>query len=100
MSVHIRFGAVRAEDDLPHALPWVALSHLKDKIGGRRVWNFPALGSGHVNFARVLRMFQRAGYTGPYSVEVEFKGHPWPPLAVVNRALARSYKYLNRFGLS
>jgi sugar phosphate isomerase/epimerase len=94
------FGAVRAEDDLPEALPWVALSHLKDKIGGQRVWNFPALGGGHVNFAKLLRMFRRGGYTGPFSVEVEFKGHPWPPLPVVNRALAKSYRFLNSLGLS
>src|SRR5262249_30270555 len=31
------YGAVRAEDDLPCAVPWVALCHLKDKIGGHRV---------------------------------------------------------------
>jgi sugar phosphate isomerase/epimerase len=93
------YGAVRAEDDLPCALPWVALCHLKDKVGGRRVWNFPALGGGHVPFAKLLRVFRRAGYTGPYSVEVEFKGHPWPPLAAVNRALRTSYKYLNRLSL-
>jgi sugar phosphate isomerase/epimerase len=94
------FGGVRAEDDLPYAVPWVGLSHLKDKIGGQRVWNFPALGSGHVDFAKLLRMLRRGGYTGPYSVEVEFKGHPWPPVATVNQAMRRSYKYLNGLGLS
>ena len=91
---------MRAEDDLPHALPWVALSHLKDKLGGHRVWNFPALGSGHVDFAKLLRTFRRGGYSGPLSVEVEFKGDPWPSLAAVNRAMARSYQYLNCLGLS
>lgn len=94
------FGGVRAEEDLPYALPWVALSHLKDKVGGHRVWNFPALGSGHVYFAKLFRMFRRGGYTGPFSVEVEFRGHPWPPLAAVNRAMRKSYQYLNRLGLS
>jgi sugar phosphate isomerase/epimerase len=94
------FGGSRAEDDLPYALPWVGLSHLKDKVGGRRVWNFPALGRGHVDFARLLRIFRRGGYAGPYSVEVEFKGHPWPPLGDVNRAMKASYRYLNRLGLS
>ncbi len=38
--------------------------------------------------------------TGPYSAEVEFKDHPWPLLANVNRAMGQSYKYLNRLGLS
>jgi sugar phosphate isomerase/epimerase len=94
------FGDVRAEADLPDALPWVALSHLKDKIGGHRVWNFPALGGGHVDFAKLQRMFRRSRYAGPFSVEVEFKGHPWPPLPAVNRAMAKSYRFLNGLGLS
>jgi len=94
------FGGVPAEEDLGYALPWVALSHLKDKIGGHRVWNFPAVGSGHVYFAKLFRMFRRGGYTGPFSVEVEFRGHPWPPLATVNRAMRKSYKYLNCLGLA
>jgi sugar phosphate isomerase/epimerase len=94
------YGGARAEEDLPWALPWVALVHLKDKVGGRRVWNFPALGGGHVDFERVLGTLRQGGYGGPYSVEVEFKGHPWPPLAAVNRAMAKSYRYLNRLGLS
>lgn len=94
------YGGVRAEDDLPDALPWVALVHLKDKVGGRRVWNFPALGGGHLDFAKILRTLRRGGYSGPYSVEVEFKGPPWPPLEAVNRAMAKSYRYLERLGLS
>ncbi|HKB42163.1 MAG TPA: TIM barrel protein, partial [Gemmataceae bacterium] len=94
------FGAVRAEDDLPSALPWVALVHLKDKVGGHRVWNFPALGIGHVYFAKIFRMLRQGDYTGPLSVEVEFRGHPWPPLAAVNRAMRKLYNYLNRLGLS
>lgn len=94
------FGGVRAEDDLPYALPWLGLSHLKDKVGGRRVWNFPPLGRGHVDFPALLQTLRRGEYTGPYSVEVEFKGEPWPALDVVNRAMKASYQYLNRLGLS
>ncbi len=94
------YGAVRAEADLPYALPLVALCHLKDKVGGPGVWNFPALGSGHVDFAKLLHMLRRGGYRGPCCVEVEFQGHPWPPPAVVNRALKKSYKYLSSLGLS
>jgi len=93
------FGNVRAEDDLPCALSWMALSHLKDKIGGHRVWNFPMLGKGHVDFGRILTIFRRDGFAGPCSVEIEFQGHPWPPLATVNRALKQSRNYLIDLGM-
>jgi L-ribulose-5-phosphate 3-epimerase len=93
------FGNVRAEGDLPYALPWLGLVHLKDKIGGERVWNFPALGKGHVDFRKIVRMLKRARYTGPCSVEVEFQGNPWPPIAAVNKALKASLRYLGRIGL-
>src|SRR5262249_57278362 len=44
------FGAVRAEDDLPSALLWVGLVHLKDKIAGHRVGAFPPLRNGPADF--------------------------------------------------
>jgi sugar phosphate isomerase/epimerase len=74
--------------------------HLKDTVGGKGVWNFPALGTGTVDFARVLEILDRAGYSGPYSVELEFQGEPWPPLADVNEAMRSSYEHLRSLGLS
>ena len=94
------FGDVLAVDDLPDAIDVVGLCHLKDKIGGHRVWNFPTLGKGHVDFRKLLRTFNARNYTGPFSVEVEFKGAPLPSLAIVNRAIKNSYNYLGQFGLS
>jgi len=94
------FAGVRAEDDLPQALPFLAHCHLKDTAGGFRNWNFPALGEGTVDFAKLFGIFQRANYAGPFTVEIEFQGEPWPPDEEVNRAMAVSYTYLNRFGLS
>ena len=93
-------GDVKAEEDLPRALPWVALCHLKDKIGGQRVWNFPPLGKGHVDFKKLLRILASARYAGPFSVEIEFQGHPWPPLAAVNKAMKDSHRFLTTLGLS
>ena len=40
------------------------------------------------------------GYDGPYSVEIEFQGEPWPPLAEVNAAMRGSREHLNGLGLS
>ena len=67
--------------------------------GGKGVWNFGEIGTGDVDFASVLRILQDAGYDGPYSVEIEFSGEPWPPLAEVNAAMRGSREHLNGLGL-
>ena len=74
--------------------------HLKDKRGGKGVWDFPEPGEGHVDFARVLGVLRDAGYDGPYSVEIEFQGEPWPPLDEVTRAMTSAYRHLSGLGLS
>jgi sugar phosphate isomerase/epimerase len=94
------YGAVTAVEDLPAIAPYLAHVHLKDKVGGPREWDFPAPGEGHVDFAGVLQALADAGYTGPCSVEIEFKGEPWPPLAEVTRAMTSSYRHLSSLGLS
>jgi L-ribulose-5-phosphate 3-epimerase len=94
------YGGMRAVDDVAQIAPFLAHVHLKDTTGGRGVWNFPALGAGVVDFRRVLDILRTAGYQGPYSVELEFQGEPWPPLADVTSAMGRSYAYLRGLGLS
>jgi L-ribulose-5-phosphate 3-epimerase len=93
------YSGVRAEDDVRFAAAHMAHCHLKDKIGGARVWNFPAIGAGHVDFASVFKTLKRGGYHGPYSVELEFTDKGWPPLDTVNAAMKRSFKTLTGLGL-
>jgi sugar phosphate isomerase/epimerase len=71
--------------------------HCKDQIGGPGVWNFPAVGSGEVNFAAIFAELDKVGFTGPVSIEIEFQGEPWPPLADVNKAVADSYTFVRQF---
>jgi L-ribulose-5-phosphate 3-epimerase len=89
-----------AVGDLPKIAPYLAHVHLKDTTGGKGNWNFPAVGDGTVDFARVLEILREAGYSGPYSVEIEFQGEPWPALDEVNAAMRRSYEHLRGLGLS
>jgi L-ribulose-5-phosphate 3-epimerase len=93
-------AGVRAVDDLATILPYVAHVHLKDTMGGKDVWDFPALGDGVVDFDRVLEILEESGYTGPIVVEIEFQGEPWPSLGDVNDAVGRSYRYLVERGLA
>jgi sugar phosphate isomerase/epimerase len=94
------YSGEQAVDDLPKITSYLAHVHLKDTTGGKGNWNFPALGTGTVDFGRVLDILREAGYTGPLSVELEFQGEPWPPLEDVNEAMRRSYEHLSRLGLS
>jgi L-ribulose-5-phosphate 3-epimerase len=95
------YSGVLAEDDLPAVADRVAHVHLKDMRGGQGEWDFPALGEGHVDFARVIEILRGAGFEGPYSVEVEFTGGvPWPPLDEVTAAMRASREALAAHGLS
>jgi sugar phosphate isomerase/epimerase len=94
------YGAVRAADDLPAIVGRVAHVHLKDVRGAPGTWDFPALGEGDVDFGRVLEVLRTAHYAGPLSVELEFRGEPWPPHADVVAALRRSREHLATLGLT
>ena len=93
------YSGEKAVDDLPKITPYLAHVHLKDTVGGKGVWNFPAIGDGSIDFGRVLEILREAGYTGPFSVELEFTGEPWPPLDDVDESMKRSYDHLQALGL-
>ena len=93
------YGDVAAVDDIGLMLPFLSNVHLKDKRGGAGVWDFPAPGDGHIDFAGILAVLEQGGYLGPLSVEIEFQGEPWPPLDEVTASMARAYKQLTALGL-
>jgi len=94
------YGDVKAVDDLPNCIDMMVHCHLKDKGAEGRVWNFPAIGEGHVDFKKVLKVLKKGDYTGPLTVEIEFWGEPWPSLKAVNKAMKDSYEELADLGLS
>jgi L-ribulose-5-phosphate 3-epimerase len=94
------YGGVEAVDDLRPVVPYLAHIHLKDTGGGQREWNFPAISEGRLDFDAILKLLDEEGYTGPFSVEIEFQGEPWPLLSEVNRSMKVSYEHLKSLGLS
>jgi L-ribulose-5-phosphate 3-epimerase len=92
------YSGQKAVDDLQKIVPYLAHVHVKETTGGKGNWNFPAVGDGSVDFARVLEILRAGGYDGPLSVEIEFGGEPWPPLAEVDEAMRRSYEHLSALG--
>ncbi len=95
----VYYSGDSAVEDIPKVVDEIVHVHLKDTTGGKGNWDFGAIGSGVVDFAEVLRILEASGYKGPYSVELEFSGEPWPPLAEVNAAMKRSYEHLRGLGL-
>ena len=95
----IFYGNTQAVDDIVLAVPYLAHVHLKDKAGENQEWNFPGVGEGYIDFAAVLALLEGVGYTAPFSVEIEFQGEPWPPLAEVDRAMKVSYETLSSLDL-
>ncbi len=93
------YGDTAAVDDIALMLPYLSNVHLKDKVGGAGVWDFPGPGAGHVDFAGILQVLEAGGYSGPCSVEIEFQGEPWPPLEEVTAAMANSRSHLSELGL-
>lgn len=73
--------------------------HLKDKIGGKGVFNFPPPGDGELDLMGMVRKMDAAGYVGPISAEVEFDDKGWPDLAGCNAAAVRSVENLRKMGL-
>lgn len=94
------YGGVEAVDDLRSVVPYLAHVHLKDTGGGERDWNFPAISEGRLDFGAILKLLDEEAYTGPFSVEIEFQGEPWPPLSEVDRSMKVSYEHLKSLGLS
>ncbi len=93
----IFYGATRPETDIVDAAPLVKHMHCKDQIGGPGTWNFPAVGTGEVDFKPIFAALDAVGFNGPVSIEIEFQGEPWPSLADVNKAVADSYRFVRPF---
>ncbi len=93
----IFYGDTRPEGDIASAVDLITHVHVKDQIGGAGVWNFPAVGTGEVDYGAIFAALDAHGFNGPCSVEIEFQGEPWPSLADVNQAMADSYRHVRQF---
>jgi sugar phosphate isomerase/epimerase len=93
----IFYGKTRPETDIAAAAPFINHLHIKDQVGGPGVWNFPAIGTGEVDFAPIFQALSDVRFAGPCSIELEFQGEPWPPLDEVREALVTSRTFLRKF---
>ena len=98
------YGGQQPEEDIKTCAPWVKFVHLKDKTGGRSVWDFPPVGRGQLNLEAFITYLNGAGYRGPYSVEIEYtEAFTMNPkkdgdLAVAREGAKQSFEYLSALG--
>ncbi len=95
----IFYGNVDMEKDLDGCMAKIGFMHLKDKLGGRKEWNFPALGKGYVDFPMVFRKLEENRNPCPFSIEIEFTQAGPKDLEEINRAVKDSYEYLKLQGV-
>ena len=95
----IYFAGIDPVQDLAACIDSVGFLHIKDKIGGMKEWNFPALGKGSVDFPKLFSMLDRAGNEAPLSIEIEFTSTGSKDVAEVNQAVKESAEYLKSLGL-
>ncbi|MDR0718955.1 MAG: sugar phosphate isomerase/epimerase [Treponema sp.] len=66
------YGGKKCDEEIKNCADIVKYVHLKDKIGGLKEWNFPAVGKGELKLDVFMDYLESFGYTGPYSVEIEY----------------------------
>lgn len=95
----IFYGDVDLAEDIGACIDKIGFMHIKDKAGGRQEWNFPALGTGYVDFPMIFDKLKEAGNNCPLSIEIEFLPEGSRDLAEVNEAVCASFRYLESIGM-
>ena len=90
----IYFIGDRPEDDIHGVIDLISHFHIKDKIGGPNEWNFPAIGTGTIDYKKVIGSLLASGYTGPFSFELEFTPEGLATPEEVDVALLQSIAYI------
>jgi sugar phosphate isomerase/epimerase len=91
----IFYGGTKPEEDILYALPYITFVHLKDSCGKYKVYDFPVLGEGTVDFNSIFKTIEK--YSGPMSVELEFDGKK-RPLKEVNAGVKKCHDFLKSYG--
>lgn len=74
--------------------------HLKDTDGAYHSMNFPVLGEGVVEFARVFEICDGVGFTGPYTMELEGPLTDGKSVDERHAAVKSSMDYLRSLGVA
>lgn len=101
----VMYGGVNPMDDIKKCHDLVKFVHLKDQVGGKGAWNFPATGKGELPLKEFMEFMDGVGYAGPYSIEIEYtqdycmreKDQPGD-IDIADAAMRASFDYLKSLG--
>jgi sugar phosphate isomerase/epimerase len=87
-----------AVTELKKIIDYVATVELKDHNGQFKVWDFPVLGKGVVDFPAVLKVLAEHGFRGPITMEVEGTHGVEMDEAQTKQYIAESVGYIQSLG--
>lgn len=93
-----RHGNVLPQEDIRKCAKHVIHVHLKDKCGAFNSREFTALGKGWIDFDSIFSELDKIGYTGVYSLEIEYFEATPPQKARIDRDVLESYQFLASIG--
>jgi sugar phosphate isomerase/epimerase len=96
----VYYAGIRPEDDIRAALGRIGHVHLKDQRGGRGVLDFPPLGEGELDLVSLLRDVLASVFSGPISMEIEFRDYEYPDWAACVEAAKRGKAYWDGLDLA
>jgi sugar phosphate isomerase/epimerase len=82
------------EPDIAEITDKIGHFHIKDKIGGKGEWDFPAIGTGTLDFAEMFGVLRKSGYNGIMSFELEFTPEGPPTAEDADEALRQSIAFV------
>lgn len=94
----VYYTGARPEADLKEALGRIGHFHLKDQRGGKGVLDFPPLGDGEIDVAALLADLRASGFSGPVSMEIEYRDYEYPPWAECVAEARRAKAYWDSIG--
>jgi sugar phosphate isomerase/epimerase len=99
------YGDTQPLDDVKTCMDQLKYVHLKDKIGGKGIWNFPGTGNGELPLKEFMEYLDSNNYEGPYSIEIEYtedycmrEKNQFGDIDIANKEMADSYRYLKSLG--
>lgn len=84
--------------DIEDHIDLIDYFHIKDKLGEKNEWNFPAVGKGYVPFDDIFNILNKHNNNSLLCAEIEFTKEGPKDIVEINQAVLDSANYLKEKG--